>query len=479
MLDELERHLPGEYLTVYISFEGIGDAIFNDENKFTFGLIELFSESLRMHQPGIADEIMKIGRDVSDLKSFGAFISQFVENVKKNIVVLIDEVDKSSNNQLFLSFLGMLRNKYLLRERGKDFTFQAVILAGVHDVKSLKLKIREDGETKLNSPWNIAADFNVDMSFNPAEIKTMLTSYAGENDVKMDFNAISERIYYYTNGYPFLVSKICKNIAEEEPGQNPGWNPKKWTLDDIDWSFRWLTRESYTTTNFDELVKNLENNPELYNLVYSILFNGTDKSISFSVKNPLVNQGIMYGMFKEEDGRTVIHNRIYEQILSDYIRSKQETAKPEQGFNGYALGCIDNSGFLQFKNALLKFQEFMKEHYSAKDSTFLEREGRLVFMSFLKPLINGKGFMWKEPVAGDERRMDIVVTYGNIQKEVVELKIWRGDEYHQQGLKQFSDYLDFQNLKHGYLLIFDFNKKKQYKSESIKFKGKAIFAVWV
>jgi hypothetical protein len=87
--------------------------------------------------------------------------------------------------------------------------------------------------------------------------------------------------------------------------------------------------------------------------------------------------------------------------------------------------------------------------------------------------------MWKEPVAGDERRMDIVVTYGNIQKEVVELKIWRGDEYHQQGLKQFSDYLDFQNLKHGYLLIFDFNKKKQYKSESIKFKGKAIFAVWV
>lgn len=43
-------------------------------NKFTFGLIEFFSESLRMHQPGIADEIMKIGRNVSDLKSFGAFI---------------------------------------------------------------------------------------------------------------------------------------------------------------------------------------------------------------------------------------------------------------------------------------------------------------------------------------------------------------------------------------------------------------------
>ena len=184
-------------------------------------------------------------------------------------------------------------------------------------------------------------------------------------------------------------------------------------------------------------------------------------------------------MFKEEDGRTVIHNRVYEQILSDYIRSKQETAKPEQGFNGYALGYIDNSGALQLKNTLLKFQEFMKEHYSVKDSTFLEREGRLVCMSFLKPVVNGKGFMWKEPVAGDERRMDIVVTYGSRQKEVIELKIWRGEEYHQQGLEQFSGYLDFQNLKHGYLLIFDFNKKKQYKSESIRYKDKEIFTVWV
>jgi hypothetical protein len=224
------------------------------------------------------------------------------------------------------------------RDAGAGATFLSVALAGIHDVKSLKLKIRKDDETKLNSPWNIAADFNVDMSFNPAEIKTMLVSYSEDSGVKMDFNAVAERIHYYTSGYPFLVSKICKNIAEEEAGQKPDYNPKHWTLDDIDWSFRWLTRESYTTTNFDDLVKNLENNPDLYNLVQSILFNGTAKSISFSVKNPLVNLGIMYGMFKEENGRTVIHNRVYEQILSEYMRSKQETANPEQGFNGYTLG---------------------------------------------------------------------------------------------------------------------------------------------
>ena len=34
-------------------------------------------------------------------------------------------MDKSSNNQLFLSFIGMLRNKYLAREIEEDFTFKS------------------------------------------------------------------------------------------------------------------------------------------------------------------------------------------------------------------------------------------------------------------------------------------------------------------------------------------------------------------
>jgi len=69
-----------------------------------------------------------------------------VENAKKEVILIIDEVDKSSNNQLFLSFIGMLRNKYLARETGKDFTFKSVILAGLYDVKSLRLKIRSEEE---------------------------------------------------------------------------------------------------------------------------------------------------------------------------------------------------------------------------------------------------------------------------------------------------------------------------------------------
>lgn len=42
---------------------------------------------------------------------------------EKEILLLIDEVDKSSDNQVFLNFLGMLRNKYLKRAEELDETF--------------------------------------------------------------------------------------------------------------------------------------------------------------------------------------------------------------------------------------------------------------------------------------------------------------------------------------------------------------------
>ena len=45
--------------------------------------------------------------------------------------------------------------------------------------KSLQqiLKIRPENEHQYNSPWNIAADFNIDMSFSIGAIESMLKEY--------------------------------------------------------------------------------------------------------------------------------------------------------------------------------------------------------------------------------------------------------------------------------------------------------------
>lgn len=77
----------------------------------------------------------------------------------------------------------------------------------------------------------------------------------------------------------------------------------------------------------------------------------------------------------------------------------------------------------------------------------------------MSPIINGSGFAFKEVKGGEEKRFDIVITY-NKKMYILELKIWRGEEYHKKGLIQLGAYLEQYGLEEGYLLIFDLRKSK-------------------
>ena len=127
---------------------------------------------------------------------------------------------------------------------------------------------------------------------------------------------------------------------------------------------------------------------------------------------------------------------------------------------------------------LLRFQAFMKEQYSDKDRDFLERNGRMLFLAFLRPIINGAGYDFKEAQIDDEKRLDVVITYFQ-HKYIVELKVWRGESYHKKGLAQLADYLEGQQLTQGYLLIFDHSKDKTWRHEWLQEGEKKVFAAWV
>jgi len=85
----------------------------------------------------------------------------------------------------------------------------------VYDIKNLKLKIRPEGERQYNSPWNIAADFDVDMSFSEDQIAAMLTEYEADNRTGMNITDVAKELYQYTSGYPYLVSAVCKLLDEK------------------------------------------------------------------------------------------------------------------------------------------------------------------------------------------------------------------------------------------------------------------------
>ena len=465
-----------DYVALKITFEEIDPDSYGKQEHFICEVLLMILarlEFLNLTEP--ASFLEQQIEQITTIPALSRFITKFVRDMLpgKSLVLLIDEVDKSSNNPLFLTFLGMLRNKYLQRNEGQDHTFHSVILAGVHDIKTLKAGIRPDEDTKYNSPWNIAMDFEVDLSFSPREIRTMLRDYSEEKGIVPDIPAIAEKLYHYTSGYPYLVSKLCK-FADEKIV--PRREEKNWSVADTEEAFRMLADGGYTTTLFDSLGKNLENNPELYELVFQIVING--KRFPFIITDPMISLGHLYGILvRSEQGHCRIHNRIFEQRIYDYMMSKF-MRKQYHEVNGFGGPEFHTSEGLDVTLILRRFQAFMKEHYSSRDEKFLEREGRLLFLSYLRPIINGKGFDFKEPHVGDERRMDIVITC-RTQRYVIELKRWYGAKYHQKGLEQLSDYLDIYSLKEGYLLIYDFNKNKAYKEENIPFRDKEIFAVWV
>ena len=463
----------GDYFPINTSFEGIGEEAFKSELLFINRFFSRMKKSFIASSDHDLAAYMNSIVPPSHLEDLDSWVSELVEKTGKKIVLMIDEVDKSSNNQLFLDFLGMLRNKYLKRDEPGQPTFHSVILAGVHDVKSLKIKYRKDSEVKFNSPWNIAVDFEVNLSFSANEISTMLENYTKEELVTLDIPYFAERLFYLTSGYPFLVSQLCKIIHEKILPAKETRN--EWQPQDLEKALQISLNTD--NTNFESLIQNLENNPDLYELVFDIMMNGAE--FSFNRHTPLVHFGVLYGIFKNETGKVRIHNRVYEQIIYHYMASKLEiTGKAK--FNGISAKYLDETGGLDIKKVFLKFQGFMKENYSQKDREFLERNGRLLFLAFIRPIINGRGFDFNEVQVSEEKRLDIVVTLDN-KKYIIELKIWRGEAYHQEGILQLCGYLEAQNETTGYLLVYDLRKESGLigKNDFIETAGKTIFAAWV
>ena len=246
-----------------------------------------------------------------------------------------------------------------MREQGEDKTFHSVILAGVHDVKNLKLKLRPDEERKYNSPWNIAVEFDIDMDFNVKEIKTMLKDYKEDKNIELDIEEIAKRIHYYTSGQPFLVSKLAEIVDNKIMPEKVN---NEWGIKDIDEAMKIILNQS--NTNFESLVKNLENNKELYDLVNDIIIEG--KRISYNLHNPVIEKGEIYGILKKDNNLVRVHNKIYEQIIYNYMTSKIETNVDAKMYN-FRDNFISTSGKLNMKKVLTKFQQFIKKEYSDKD----------------------------------------------------------------------------------------------------------------
>lgn len=445
----LERRLQSNYIVISLSFEAADD-LFESRYLLIEGLVRRIGKKLSKLQ--LDKKILEDwNTPISEKFPFDDFsdkISNLCAVCDREIVLMIDEVDKNSDNQIFLSFLGLLRTKYLDWQMGKDLTFQSVILAGVYDIKNLKLRLHPETEEKYNSPWNVAADFDIDLSFLPSDIAGMLEDYEKDCKTGMDITAMAQAVYEYTSGYPYLVSRLCQIMDEEGRAD-------KWTKQGMLEAVKALLNERNTL--FDDIVKKINDVKELRDMLYEILFQG--KPIAYVALNYAISIGSMFGLLCEKNGNVVITNRIYETLLYNLFISEESRKSEIYGLAASGKNQFVQNGILNMELVLQKFTEYFTDIYRESSNKFIEENGRRLFLLYLKPIINGTGNYYIESRTRSMGRTDIIVDYLGRQY-VIEMKIWHGEEYNRRGEEQLMGYLADYGLDTGYMVSFNFNKSK-------------------
>ena len=445
----LKKRLPDDYICASISFQFSKKKMFADEEGFCQGLLSRIHRALTIVNKEEAK--LWIDNSVTDMELLDDFITKRCRD--KKVVLIIDESDEASNNQIFVMFLKMLRDKYLFRNSGDDYTFHSVILAGVYDVRNLKHKMilagkytPGIGESAMNSPWNIAVDFDVDMSFSAKEIATMLVDYENDHHTGMNIPEIAEEIHFYTSGYPYLVSKICLLIDTKLD--------RNWTVEGVQEAIKIILDEN--STLFDDLIKKIEENQELSELLFDLT---VGKIVyPYNADAPAVKFGLMFGFVARGAEGLQIHNRIFEIRITNYFIFIKLSKWRERPVAQSPISEIIKNNFFDMELCLTKFKRHYAEIYTEKDVKFLERDGKLIFLTFLKPLINGWGFYHFESETRDYGKIDLVIDFLK-QQFILEMKLWYGESRHEEACRQLANYLKSKNVSAGYLLTFDFRKQ--------------------
>lgn len=454
LLAALAEYLKSDYKVISLDFQTISYGDFENEEKF----VAAFSNEILISEYDIPEDIRSTLLHLADGKERNVTLSvlfrtllQWCRISEKPLVLIIDEVDTATNNQVFVDFLAQLRAYYLRRMQMP--TFRSVILAGVYDVRNVKSKIRPEENHKMNSPWNIAAKFKIDMNFSVDDISGMLNEYEQDYQTGMDVVEIAEMIYSYTSGYPYLVSCLCKMIDEDIKGESK----TAWSKQDVLTAVKMLLNDKNPL--FESLIGKLNEYPGVKNLIYRLLFRG--ENIGYNPDDSGIDMAEMFGFIKVRNGNVYIANRIFEtRLYNMFLMSTDEQEKDVYREGARLKNQFIHDGALDMRRILEKFVEYFDDIYGDRDEKFLEADGRRYFMLFLKPIINGTGNYYIEARTRNDEQTDMIIDYLG-QQYIIEMKIWHGNAYNERGEKQLSDYLEYYHVDKGYMLSFNFNKNKK------------------
>lgn len=221
-----------------------------------------------------------------------------VEN-KGLVVIFIDEIDATLRLDFTDDFFAATRSIYNARATDPTYNRLNFILLGVATPPDL---IRDRSRT----PFNIGQGLDL-TEFRRERARVLqagLTTIYREQG-----EAIFERIFYWTNGHPYLTQKLCLAVAE---ANHSAWSEQQ--IDDlVDKLF--LSEEARREENVQFVRENIITHPQrsrllkLYRRVYE------KKVVPEDGRSLIQNQLKLFGLIRAEKGQLQVRNEIYRQAF--------------------------------------------------------------------------------------------------------------------------------------------------------------------
>jgi hypothetical protein len=455
-----------DYYTLYCSLESVQGI--NQAEKGIPAIIRTIKTQLKFH-PSLRKKQFADQVDYADFNvALREALTYLVELLDKPLVILFDEVDCLENGTL-ISFLRQLRDGYV--NRGHIPFVDSIALCGMRNIRDYKGKIREERETLGSaSPFNIVAESLTLRNFTREEVAKLLAQHTQATG-QIFSTEVLDKIYHYTQGQPWLVNAIAKEIVVKILGN--------------DFSL------SINLTHVESAVQTLIKRREVHidslmaRLVEARVQRIVEPVILGEIKGyDLLDDDYQYvldlGLLREEKTHLVPSNPIYGEIIIRTLsfRAQQEL---EERASVTKTSTYLEKGKLEMKRLLCDFQQFWRENSEiwVQRYQYQEAAPHLILQAFLQRVVNSGGRITREMASG-KGRLDLCV-HLNEFKYPIELKLRRGEKTNKEGQEQLADYMDKLGCLEGWLIVFDrrktvaWDKKIFWQTKSVA--GKTIHIV--
>jgi tetratricopeptide (TPR) repeat protein len=226
------------------------------------------------------------------------------------VVIFIDEIDTTLNLDFSDDFFAAIRFTYNARASDPAYHRLTFVLLGVTTPADL---IKDRSRT----PFNIGQGVDLhEFSREDAQVlRQGLQAACPEQG-----ESIFDRIFYWTNGHPYLTQKLCLTLVERSNGS---WTDER--VDELVESL-FLSEEARKETNLQFVRDSVNASPQRRRLLslYRKVHEG--KEIPEDERSLDQNRLKLFGLVRAERGVLEVRNEIYRQAFNlDWIKASTPT----------------------------------------------------------------------------------------------------------------------------------------------------------